>query len=315
VPRYSGKILERTVIDDNWACHLIRFKKQNAGRAIIWTGGYWEIRWELSGSNLGSRFSSARTPSGEGRKDTGIEHSPGEVLGDTSAALAQCDPKRTFIRFLGGEPTLYWEDLLEAFRLFDSDDALRPIPVVVQTNGIDIGTGKVDLTPLSSLRIRFLFELLLKGTNDLEFLVLTGERSALYKEQLKAYAQIRRARQRTSNVALVPVLAYYHTAAKGIAKYYLVNPGTGKPLFDNVEKWDPSFRRLWNSAPVKWADLLKLFPMVKRKDILEGFGPQGAEIIAEDPKGVAVNPGGIFPIRPRPSAYAKSIVDHTYWES
>ncbi|NWF95041.1 MAG: radical SAM protein [Candidatus Thorarchaeota archaeon] len=292
---------------------LVRLRKENAGRLILNSGNYWEIRWELVGTNLGSRFSTVSTPTDKTR-ETAAERSPFDMLNDASAVIRECIPQRTFMRFLGGEPTMYWGELMEFFRLVEADSTLRQLPIVIHTNGVDIGTGKVDLEPLETLRLHFLFELSLKGTSDLEFVVLTGERSVLYQDQLRACEKLRSIMQKSSRVSVIPVLGYYHTAARGTAKFYLVNPATGRPLFDNTEKWDPSFRRIWESARVKWVDLLRLFPMVRRQDILDGFGPQGAEIIAEDQRGVPVNPGGIFPLKPKPSVYAKSIVDLRYWE-
>lgn len=68
-----------------------------------------------------------------------VRKSPDDVLGSTLGIVS--DPSDVFIRFTGGEPTLYWSEIVQNLGLFDANPRTCQIPVLIQTNGIEKASG------------------------------------------------------------------------------------------------------------------------------------------------------------------------------
>jgi uncharacterized Fe-S cluster-containing radical SAM superfamily protein len=284
---------------------MIRFRQDHAPGYCTYSNGYHEIRWDVSGCNLGCLFcwSPKDAPT--------CDKSPQQVFRDTIDNLA--DSTKTFIRFTGGEPTLQWQELSKVLRMYDNHPQLGQMPVLIQTNGIEIGKHRVDLSALyTSRRQRYLVELSFKGTNPNEFALLTGREPALYRCQLQAYRTLSQMAQRSCNLCVVAVLGIYHSALKGRSRFAFKGP-EGKLLFDNVKSWDPGFRQVWKSENWKWVERLRMSPKGMWDKLVERCGPGGAGILHHAEKGFPTNPDGEFAAKPASANYAKSLVEGDYW--
>ena len=224
------------------------------------------------------------------------------------------DTSRTFIRFTGGEPTLQWFHITETLKKFQATNTPPKAPILIQTNGIEIGRGTATLDVLAADPSQFyLFELSFKGTNSDEFALLTGKAAELYEHQLVGYQRLRELSRTARNVAVVAVLGVYHSSTRGPSKYTFVNPGTGRLLFDDQEKWDPRFLALWRSTPLKWVEPLRMSPMGVWKNVLKRCSPGGARVLQNFPEGTLTNAIRLFPAKPKSGDYALQIVSKYFW--
>src|SRR4030065_175814 len=155
---------------------MIKFRKKNApGFCTHKRTGFHEIRWDVVGCNLRCQFCWSPASRPEDIKEKVISKNASDILATTLATLSSLEASKTFIRFTGGEPTLYWNELSHVFDLFENNDIINKIPILIQTNGIEIGKG-LDLTGLLfKKRQQYLFEVSLKGTNKEKFSLLTGK--------------------------------------------------------------------------------------------------------------------------------------------
>jgi len=100
--------------------------------------------------------------------------------------------KYDWVRISGGEPLLTIKrtrELIETLFLLDrSVDS--PLRIVIQTNGFAVSNKKIQ-TELEKLlateNIQILIELSLKGTNNIEFSLLTQRKPELYSNQINGY--------------------------------------------------------------------------------------------------------------------------------
>lgn len=271
-------------------------------------GNYREIRTDLSGCNLLCHFcwSPASRPDHES-----VLVSVAEV---STATIAWLKKDQTFIRFTGGEPTLQWSAVRDCLRnLQGATDSFKP-PVLIQTNGIEIGKGKIDLSILTADPDSFyLFELSFKGTNEEEFALLTGKASDLYQYQVQGYQRLCELSRVARNVSVIAVLGVYHSATQRDAKYAFVNPQSKKLLFDDPTLWQPAFSSLWRTARLKWVEPLRMSPMGVWKNVQRRCGPDRAKILAHFPSGISVNQHGLFPAKPKSADYARQIVTRRFW--
>ena len=152
-----------------------------------YNSGYKEIRWDVVGCNLQCQF--CWSPASRAGCSS-VQKEQKAIYRDTlSQGPNHID---TFIRFTGGEPTLCWDNISEIFSYYEADAVLRNIPVLIQTNGVEIGRGNVDINSfLSKTKQCYLIELSMKGTNRDEFALLTDRDASLYEYQLKAYTALR----------------------------------------------------------------------------------------------------------------------------
>lgn len=275
-------------------------------------GRYHEVRWDLSGCNLRCLFcwSPASIPE--------TSHDPVRHVTASDLVSATTDGTRqrgaTFIRFTGGEPTLQWAELAEALRSLHESATSSSPPILIQTNGVAIGDGAASLDVLGSTpRQRYLIELSLKGTNAMEFALLTGREPALYSQQLKGLAALRAYSSQHPNVQVVAVLGIYHSATGGRSKYAFVDPSDGHLLFEDLPRWDPEFRRQWTSASHKWVEALRMSPKGVWDNLYRRCGPEGAGIIRYFPAGADTNGQRLFPGKPKSAEYARRLVSGWFW--
>lgn len=292
---------------------MIPFRKKYAPGHCRYRFGHEEIRWDVVGCNLRCQFcwSPASRPEESGEPSVG--KSPEDVLRDTLGHVHA--PSNTFIRFTGGEPTLYWNAILRTLKLFEGDHSISQIPILIQTNGIEIGKGNVVPHVFSSTSKQlYLLELSFKGTSKEEFSILTGKAPDLYACQLNAYEILVDVSQKSENVAVAVVLGVYHSSVvKKESKYVFLNPSSGKILFDDPGLWDERFRQIWQSAKLKWVEGLRMFPKGVWQSLWRRCGPQGSGILKYYPLGYPTNVDDLFPMKPKSYEYARLIVEKSFW--
>ncbi|MCP4535708.1 MAG: radical SAM protein [Chloroflexi bacterium] len=287
-------------------------RKRYAPGYCSYQSGYSEIRWDVLGCNLGCQFCWSPASRPEQTREPSVQKSTIQIFQDTLNAVS--DPSKTFIRFTGGEPTLYWGDVSCVLDMFDQDNTINQIPVLIQTNGIEIGRRGVSVDELvSHSKQLYLFELSFKGTNQDEFALLTTKESELYQYQLKAYEILANLSQRSNNVRVVAVLGIYHSAIKSKSKYAFVNPTSGAILFENVSAWNPKFKEIWDSAQLKWVEPLRMSPKGVWKNLHARCGPSGSDILMYYSDGANTNRQGLFPMKPKSVDYARLIVQREFW--
>ena len=291
---------------------MLKVRTKYSPGSCEYDGIFHELRWDLSGCNLRCLFcwSPASRPSET--NDAMRLVSPKEVVAETIRNLR--GKQHSFIRFTGGEPTLQWNSLLEVFELFrETADYSKP-PILIQTNGIEIGKGNVDLAPLSKDQNQlFLFEFSFKGTNKDEFALLTGRPCEDFEDQLNGYRLLKQFAKTNKNVCVVAVLGIYHSSINGPSKYAFVNPETHKILFDDYNNWDPLFTELWEEADFKWVERLRMSPIGVWRNLRERCGSGGGRILKNFPTGVATNTRNKFSSKQKSSDYVKKIVSKQYW--
>jgi len=210
---------------------------------------------------------------------------------------------------------LFWEPISLVLNLFATDARVASIPILFQTNGIEIGRDRVDLDRLFGNRTTpILVELSFKGTNCKEFELLTKRSPELFQYQVNAYHKLRELSSTNQNIRVVAVVGVYHSAVQGLSQYAFVNPETGDLLFDNDELWDEQFREIWYSAELKWVEPLRMSPLGVWKTVLKRCGPDGAGILAYFPQPKPTNTKGLFPPKPEPPDYARLICEQHFWE-
>lgn len=257
---------------------------------------YFELRWDVVGCMLRCEFCWSPASRCEDMYETIVEYDHKRVYNETIKSVLF--PNKTFIRFTGGEPTLYWDELVDAFGMLANDKKMSGVPILIQTNGVLIGKGDVDLNVLASeptKNLRFFFELSLKGTNPNEFEILTTKDRSLYYLQLTAYDNFKVAEENNPNLSFVTVLGIYHSAIKSHnSKYAFVYPSDGTIMFDGHKPWDSKFKEIWSDSKKKWVESLRMSPIGVWTNLLERCGDGGARILRYFPDGVYTNPGLSF---------------------
>lgn len=275
-------------------------------------GGYQEIRWDLFGCNLSCSFCWSPASRPPEISDPLRAVTSEEVVSITLDRLGE--QSCTFFRFTGGEPTLQWDGLAEV--LTQLQTALMPPrpPILIQTNGIAIGRGEVDLSSLSEDREQnYLFEISFKGTNAAEFSLLTNRPAELYQYQLAGYQRLLDLSQTSPHIQVVAVLGVYHSSIRGLSKYAFVNQRSGNLFFDQDESWDSDFSELWISAPLKWVEPLRLSPLGIWRNVLHRCGESGSGVLQYSPSGRLTNQRGLFTSKPKSSYYARQLVLREFW--
>lgn len=294
---------------------MIAFRKKYAPGEYEYRSGYREIRWDVAGCNLSCQFCWSPASRLEETDEPSISRSEEDVYEKTKGMLEKmkCSHK-VFIRFTGGEPMLYRKQISKVFELFGQDKRMRKIPVLIQTNGIEIGNGNVVIADIKSITKQLcLVELSFKGTSNEEFSILTGKKPELFKYQLKAYEILNDFSQSNRNLIVVAVLGIYHSAVKSKSKYVFVNPDNGNILFDNIGSWSPQFKEIWCSAKQKWVEPLRMSPKGIWENLYKRCGPQGTGILKHYTNGISVNREGIFASKPKSYEYARLIVQRAFW--
>lgn len=274
----------------------------------IYRNNYCEIRWDLVGCNLQCQFcwnplsnNKALVKSQTCQKDLNFIY---------EKTLSNCslNQQKTFIRFTGGEPTLQWSELINVFNLFKRNNILANIPILIQTNGIEIGRNNIKLDDLYNIKQRFIFEMSFKGTNEREFSLLTQREARYYQYQIEGYRILSHIANINKNIRVIPVLGIYHSSVKGaLSKYVFLDPNTKKILFDDINSWDNRFKEIWLNASTKWVEPLRMSPKGLWDNVYKTLNK--VHIIEYKPLGAATNIYNSFPVKPKSYKYADIIVN------
>jgi len=204
--------------------------------------------------------------------------------------------------------------LQEVLTAFGQNETLAQVPVLIQTNGIEVGKGAVDISALATISSpRLLFEVSFKGTSCHEFELLTQKNGQLYKHQMAGYSKLRELSRTKPHIQVVAVLGIYHSSVLGPSKYAFVDPESGKVMFDDMKCWDSQFKEIWFSAGLKWVEPLRMSPKGVWQNLLSRCGPEGARILAHFPGGVRTNPQKLFPAKPKSDVYARVLCQKGFW--
>ena len=295
---------------------MIPFRRKYAPGFHPYSKGYNEIRWDVVGCNLKCQFCWSPASRPKETRDPQVSMSVEDVIDETKELIdtGSIESTNTFIRFTGGEPTLYWDEIVRISNAFENDARINGMPILIQTNGINIGAGEASVDELVSIRTqRYLFELSFKGTNREEFSVLTGKEPELFKFQLDAYEKLRNLSKKNKNINVVAVLGVYHSSVKGKSKYAFINPHNGTLMFDNPDLWDDRFLKSWQSARFKWVESLRMSPLGVWENLYRRCGPQGSGILRHFPDSIDTNRLRLFPMKPRTCDYAGLLLDGRFW--
>jgi len=276
---------------------------------------FFELRWDFVDCILGCEFCWNSASRLKKMNEPVLELSATKIISNTLDRIK--NPLRSFLRFTGGETTLYWNELLQVFEYFATDEIMVKIPILIRTNGISMGMGTTNLFELNRFpfnELKFLFELSIKGTNSEEFELLTRTSKKLYNYQLSAYKMLKNSHNHNPNLSFVTVLGLYHSSVNGNrSKFAFVYPSDQTLMFDGYRPWDKQFEKIWNEAERKWVEPLRTSPKELWEKVLHRCGPEGAGLLKYFPKGVAINPRSIFPVKPKGYEYASAIVNNQYW--
>lgn len=291
---------------------MLKVRTKYSPGSCDYAGNYQEVRWDFSGCNLQCLFCWSPASRPAVTEDPARTLTTREVVTGTIQSLR--DKSRAFIRFTGGEPTLQWFYLNDALTELPAELGTQRPPILIQTNGIEIGKGTARLDTLRSDPSQcYLFELSFKGTNRDEFALLTGKPAELFEQQVAGYQKLLDVSRASPNVRVVAVLGIYHSSIRGLSKYAFVNPRTGRLLFDDPGIWDPAFATLCRSAPLKWVEPLRMSPLGVWRNVLNRCGPSGANVLRHYPSGIPTNRLGLFPAKPKSADYARQIVTKRFW--
>ncbi len=291
---------------------MLKLRKKYSPGTCDYKEKYHEIRWDLSGCNLRCHFcwSAASRPAETG--DPSIVLTTEEIVNKTIDAITL--PSKTFIRFTGGEPTLQWKGIKDVIESINKAGLGYKIPILIQTNGIEIGKGNVDTDILRLDNTQpFLFELSFKGTNSHEFELLTGRDGSLFRFQLNAYDILKALSKSHKNIAVVAVLGVYHSSVRNNSKYAFLDQTTGRLLFEDLSSWAEQFKHIWLNAPLKWVEPLRMSPKGVWENLINRYGENGVGILKYFPNGVQTNKNSFFPPKPKSFQYAEQMVGKKFW--
>lgn len=278
---------------------------------------YFELRWDVIDCVLRCEFCWSPASRPESTNEPIVQKNATQIYDETVRNIKY--PSKSFIRFTGGEPTLYWEELIQVFGSLANHERMVNVPILIQTNGILIGRGDVDLSELNSepiTKLQFLFELSLKGTNADEFEILATKPKEFYEHQLSAYEEFKTVQKNNPNLSLVTVLGIYHSSIKSKrSKYAFVYPSDGTLMFDKHKPWHHKFEKIWNESERKWVEPLRMSPKGMWENIVKRCGENGAKILKYFPNGVCTNPESVFPAKPKGYEYACGLVSNQYWRT
>lgn len=291
---------------------MIPFRKKYSPGVCRHKPNYTEIRWDVIGCNLKCQFCWSPASRPLETKEPSINKSADEVYEDTQSAIIQ--PEHTFIRFTGGEPTLYSQELFDILLRYDKNKTLCQIPIIIQTNGLLIGKGQVNINLLNLLdKQKILFELSFKGTNEREFNILTGLDPVQYIHQINAYERIKELSISKKNIAVIAVLGIYHSSLNSQSKYAFIDPETKNLLFDNQNEWSEKFKSIWENTTDKWVESLRMSPKGMWDNLCKRCGEIGTGILKKFPDRVQTNIDGVFISKPKSYEYAKMLINNSFW--
>ena len=147
-----------------------------------------------------------------------VKKSPGEVLRDLECRFNEVMRDRVVlkkgyrigvIRITGNEPSLQWDHVVEVLRLINSSEKLRECKVIIETNGVAFGMGKVNYMGLDELEIETDIDVSFKGVNYDQFEWLSSVRREIFRYQIEGFVRLFD-HYEGSNVKVNPVLGINH---------------------------------------------------------------------------------------------------------
>lgn len=285
--------------------NLIKFRYKYSPGVSSYRDTYEEIRWDVMGCNLQCQFCWSPA-SNINSLEKAVLMNPEEIVLNTVNSIK--NPNKTFIRFTGGEPMLYWDQLFEVLKLFEKNKIIANIPILFQTNGIEIGNGNADVSKFfAETNLTYLFELSFKGTNQEEFSLLSQKSHDLYRYQVNAFNKLNEISKVNNKVIVIAVLGIYHSSIHN-AKYVFVNPENEELLFENYSKWDKDFSKIWTNANLKWVETLRMSPIGVWKNTIKRCGKDGTRILRLYDNNIRVNLNGNIIRKPDSYKYVELIV-------
>jgi len=112
------------------------------------------------------------------------------------------------IRITGNEPSLQWDHVFELLKLIDRSK-LSGCKVIVETNGILFGMGRVSFEGLDELEIDIDIDVSFKGVNYDQFEWLSSSRREYFRYQIEGFVKLFDYYE-GSNVNVNPVLGINH---------------------------------------------------------------------------------------------------------
>ncbi len=146
-----------------------------------------------------------------------IKKSPEEVLRDLECRFNEVMRDRVVlkkgyrigvIRITGNEPSLQWDHVVEVLRLINSSK-LRECKVIIETNGVAFGMGKVNYMGLDELEVEIDIDVSFKGVNYDQFEWLSSVRREFFRYQIEGFVRLFD-HYEGSNVRVNPVLGINH---------------------------------------------------------------------------------------------------------
>lgn len=272
---------------------------------------FYEIRWDLVGCNLNCHFCWNPMTNRDSIDNESWDKSVDFVYNETFKKCNSNSQKK-IIRFTGGEPTLHWKQLSEVFDLFKESKVTNNIPILIQTNGVEMGRNNINLNNLYDIKQDIIFEFSFKGTNESEFELLTQKDGNLYREQLHGYNTLINISKINHHIKVIPVLGIYHSSVKSkISRYIFVNPKSQEILFDNLNNWNKEFKMIWVNSKDKWVEPVRMSPKPVWDSTYKRCA-EGAKIIKYIPEGIATNVLGVFPIKPKSNKFVEKIINGIY---
>ncbi len=210
-----------------------------------------EIVLDVKGCNLNCRYCwgwKMRHESADVRK------TPKEVVSDVlcqirSVLSDRIVRKKKFrvgvIRFTGNEPTLQWEHVIEVLKLLDREASsgqlsgvLRECKVIIETNGVLVGMGKVDFEKLEEIEnLKVDVDVSFKGVNYDQFEWLSNSPRKLFLRQIEGFVKMFDYFEGSDRISINPVLGINHEE-----NYCVIREG--KRFFMRVEIVDAKGNRL-----------------------------------------------------------------------
>ncbi len=128
------------------------------------------------------------------------------------------------IRITGNEPTLQWDHLMEVLKILDDVERLYELSpsesvaeivhkckVIVETNGVAIGMGRVDFSRVEEVdNVVIDFDVSFKGVNEEQFEWLSDRPRSYFKYQIEGFVKMFDFAEDIDNVNVNPVLGINH---------------------------------------------------------------------------------------------------------
>ncbi|ADC64209.1 Radical SAM domain protein [Ferroglobus placidus DSM 10642] len=115
------------------------------------------------------------------------------------------------VRFTGNEPTLQWDHILEVLKLLDKSDEAEKLKVIIETNGILAGMGKINFQELEKLEnLRVDVDVSFKGVNYEQFEWLSSTPKKLFRYQIEGFVRMFDYFEGNERINVNPVLGINH---------------------------------------------------------------------------------------------------------